>query len=173
MEAVNRQDEPFRQREALVRVSALLRCLGLPADRAEEQANAVVARSASQADAAAEGVAGRALAEVRSEFEAWLAYLGEASCDGAPCCPGLLAAHLRPVLRENPDLFLRRDNLPEPLRLAVKAASVAPLPEESPAAMPAQPLGGLPPLLRGSFWRGVGEPFVAVRRSLKDWIRGR
>ncbi len=172
MEATNRQDESSRTAEPVARVGAYLRSLGLPADRAEERARAVVGRFA-QADAAAEGVAGQALAQLRSEFEAWLGYLCEASCDGTPRCPGLLAAHVRAVLHGNPDLFLRRGNLPEPLRLAVKAASLAPLPEEAPAAMPAQPLGGLPPLLRSGFWRGVGEPLLSLRRGLKDWIRGR
>ncbi len=170
MEAISREGNGSSNDEVVLRVSAYLRSVGLPAMRAEAEAAAAVERCASRTD-----LADSALDDVMSRFDAWLKRLCAASGEPSRCSPGLLAWHIRPVLSEHPDLFLREEELgesEEAVRLAVEAAAGAALPEATFTPMPAQAFGPVPRIFRSDFWRGITAPLAAIERGLTRRSKG-
>lgn len=157
--------------QAVARVKAYLACLGLPPDRAETRAKDLLEQCAAQPGVAEEDLGALALADVASRFNAWLDHLCESADEDAVGRKALLAWFLRPILAEYPDVFLRRGDLPEPVRLALQAAEQPPVPNEAPAAMPAQSFGEAPVVFRASFWRRLAGTLRAVKREMGAWIR--
>jgi hypothetical protein len=170
MEAVSPQGDCLRTEQTTARMSAYLRCLGLPPDHAETQAKAVLDGCASQAGMSGQDLTEAAIVEVMARFDGWLEYLCENKGEGSGS-RDILAWHLRPVLAENPSLFLRRGEIPESIHRAVRAAAQPPVPEETPASMPAQSFGEAPVVFRASSWRGLVESLRLATRRMGACIR--
>ncbi len=173
MEAITRQDGVSRTEEAVVRLSAYLGCLGLPVDCAEQHARTLIQRCVAQRGAADCDLIAATLPDLVSRFDAWLERLCEKAEGDSRCRPGLVAWSLALLLRGDPQAFLRQEDLPETFRLALSAAVQPAVPEPAPAPMPAQPLGQLPLVLRGGFWRGVAEELGGVALVLGAWMKRR
>lgn len=168
MEAPSRENGLLPKSEVVARLSAYLRCLGLPAADAQAKASAEVERCLARADAPGAAVLDSALAGVIDQLDGWLERLGEAAKLPERCAPELLAWHLRPLLAEHPEVFLRNDAPAEAawVARAGKAAVQAWLPEPTPAPMPRQSFGSVSPILQPSRWR-------ALAASLRDGLRRR
>ncbi len=161
------QDDPSGKDEARARAAAYLSCLGLPAERAKEEARTAVERCAAQAAGGGEDAARRVLTEVTSEVEGWLGYLCEEAGVGASAL-GVAAWGLRDILADRPDLFLKRDGLPEAVLLTIRKSAQPAVPEETPAAMPPQSFGHVPAVFTRGFWRGAVQRLGAAARGLSE-----
>jgi hypothetical protein len=174
MEATSRIDRSSPADEAVARVRAYLRGLGLPADRAQAEAAAVVGRCEALNGAGAD-LTDAALADVMARWNAWLEELCRTFGSAAECSPGLLAWCVRPALAEDPNLFLRRESLGEvaaALRRAVGTSARPALPEPAPTSMPVQSFGPAPSFLQLGYWRGLVARAVSVERSVARRLRG-
>jgi hypothetical protein len=88
------------------------------------------------------GCSGRAMARV----DEWLAWIVASYPDSSEDLVAQLRWHLRPLLQQHPESFLRMDDLPDDLHRAVREAARSILPPSIPAVMPAQSFGDLPHL---------------------------
>lgn len=172
LEAIQRHNQKHDP-EAVRRVAGFLRCLGLPAHSAEDMARTLLEDCASRDGIADDDIVPVVLDEVSSRFDAWLESLRKTKGEGADCQLGLLAWHLRPVLAACPGAFLGRAVLPDSVRLAVAASAQPALPEPLSESMPSHPLGELPEILRGGFWRRVAERWISLRGSVRAWMAKR
>lgn len=178
MEATSPEHRSLSTEEALSRVSAYLRCLGLPAESAQGEARRALERCAASSGDLPADLGDAALDDVMSRFDLWLTHLCAKAADPAGCRPGLLAWQLRPLLAETPAIFLRGEqpgdgHLAEPVRVVLGASAEPPVPDPTPSSMPAQSFGPAPQLLRPSFWRGVLARLVPAKRgTLQQAKRG-
>ncbi len=168
MEAVKYQREVARTDEAMARVTAYLRCLGLPPESARREAAVALERLAM--------IANVAIADLASAFDSWLEYLCELLVPRGQVSPRLamppatlLAWYVGPLLAKCPEAFLKRDGLPERFLLDVRALTQPPIPEETPAAMPAQPIADVPVIFHRRFWRGLAQWIVSAARWVGAW----
>lgn len=168
MESLVREVDSSCKNDAIARTTAYLCGLGLPADHAAEQAIALFEQCDSPDDALGVDTVVAALTRVTSEYDAWLTYLSRNGDGTAVCRPGLLAWPLGAVLARDPDSFLRRGHDSELVRLAIQAAAQPAVPEEMPAPMPAQSLGGSLAVFRRNLWHSLAEWFVGVQ----VWLSG-
>ncbi len=157
----------------LERISAFLQCVGLPKDYADAVAGATREGAVSlPGDARGEEAASSAALErIMGEYQDWLGHLCEVAGRGDGACPALLGSHLRPVLHQYPEIFLRCENLPPEVYAAIEKAENPLVPEEAPADMPTQPLDESALDFHANFWSRIAAGF----RLGKAWLlrRGR
>ena len=167
MGSIDRQLDFDRTDSVLERACAFLQCVGLPPDCAEKRAKAFLTNGESPAcDAAHDGV----VAALMSQYERWMERLCEREDMGDDGCPALLGTHLRPVLRQHPEFFLEIDNLPPEARTAIRRATLSPVPEETPAVMPTQPLGELPRVFQVNLWNEIAERLRLAKGKALRWL---
>jgi hypothetical protein len=153
MEAPPRENGSLPKDEVVARLSVYLQCLGLPAADAQAKASAEVERYVARADAPDAAPLDSALADTIDQLDGWLEQVGEAANLPERCPSELLAWHLRPLLAEHPEVFLRNDD-PVVAR-AAEAAAQASLPEPTPSPMPLQSFGSVSQIFQPSFWRAL------------------
>ena len=86
---------------------------------------------------------------------------------GAGSLPGLLLARLRPLLREHPEVFLKRPPAgdaaaPQSGRL------LRAVPDSAPGDMPCQQFGNVLSVFRGAFWCRIGAGIYQAAFKRKD-----
>lgn len=103
------------------------------------------------------------IARLNREFEA-----GQSSNDpGHETSAGLLAVEVRKLLAIHPEAFLRIERLPPEFRSRLRRTARAVVPHVLPAAMPAQPLNELVPVLQVARWRQFAGRLVG--RFTEAW----
>lgn len=96
------------------------------------------------------------VARLNREFEA-----GQSSDDsGHETSAGLLAVGVRKLLAVHPEAFLRIERLPHDFRGRLRRTARAVVPHARPAAMPAQSLNELVPVLQVARWRQFAARLV-------------
>ena len=156
MQDVTIKDDAAYRAEALRRVSAYFRSLGLnDTQRIDESAQAVLSRvEAAHPNLQPADLASAAMNEARKTVREWLGALVARGDLPEPTMmtTGLIIWRLRLALRAYPQAFLKRRELPEGFIKAVRSPAPAMLPESLPGQMDAQRLEWrtvkLPPRLR-------------------------
>jgi hypothetical protein len=161
---------------ARLRVIAYFRCVGLCDEAAlEEASRAVLDRTESvwSADEPVEFEA-RAIALATDEVEQWLDDLAaQAPPEVADDVRGQLAWRVRESLKQHPEAFLKRNDLPEALGQAIRAAAIPIVPDRHSQAMAPQQFGELPFMLRARFWRGLVQWTGSAAQRLRAMIGGK
>jgi hypothetical protein len=133
---------------AVRRVTFYFHSLGLPLEPAAQAAERIAREIHADQEIAHEPneCAGRATDRAMDCVDEWLSRLAESYPDAGDDLSAQLKWHLRPVLREHPECFLRTQDLPDAVHRALRKAAQPILPPSLPAVMPAQSFGDLPRL---------------------------
>jgi hypothetical protein len=168
MGRIDPHDATHGDDSALPRMCAFLQCVGLPKDHAEALATRA-ARTDVTPSAKGSGedeFSDDPLALIMSDYENWLRDLRQTAGPRSHPYPGLLAAHLRPVLNQNPEIYLQSEGLPPAARQAIEKAGQPPVPGEARSVMPTQRLSDLPAVFHLSLWTRLAGELRLAKRSL-------